>query len=45
MKNIEKEIEQFIQENREDMINTACRLVRIPSAACEDDSGYPYGRA
>lgn len=45
MKINEKEIERFIQENREEMIRNVCELVQIPSVACEDGSGYPYGKA
>ena len=40
----ELEIEEYLSQQKEDIIRRLCGLVQIPSVAVEDGSGYPYGR-
>ena len=42
---IEKEIDEFLRENRAEMILAVCELVRIPSVAKNTDPNFPYGKA
>ena len=38
-----KKIEEYISCHRQEIIKNLCSFVRIPSIACQDGSGTPYG--
>lgn len=39
------QIERYLEQYRDEIVENVCRMVRIPSIICQDDSGKPYGEA
>ena len=39
------QIERYLEQYRDEIVENVCKLVQIPSLACQDDSGKPYGEA
>lgn len=39
-----KEIEEYINNYKDEIIENLCGLISIPSISCQDGSSYPYGK-